>query len=104
MADRNSYLADKQVQINRWIGQLARLDALCQEAGDDVRIQFAVQLAEFSQNLEELNAMILEFRDLNSYGREKFKIVMEKNWGELKESFEQSLSQYKYLIEQGTGD
>ncbi len=40
MVEREAYLDDKQAQINKWIAELARLDALCREAGEEVRIKF----------------------------------------------------------------
>ena len=78
MIDRDTYLKDKQSQIDKWISRLACLDALCREAGDDVRIKFEVQLTEFSQNLNDLNAMFRQFMELNDYGREKFRQIIEK--------------------------
>ena len=96
--DRDNYLEDKQAQINKWIGQLARLDAICREAGDDVRIKFEVKLKDFSQNLNALNAMFREFQGLNEYGSEKYRQVIEKNWAELEESFISSITEYENLI------
>jgi uncharacterized coiled-coil protein SlyX len=104
MIDRDSYLEDKQARIDIWISQLARLDGLCREAGDDVRVQFEVQLAEFRQNLKELNDMIREFQKLNDYGREKFREVVDKNWNKLEESFERSFSEYEHLIRAKTSE
>ncbi len=104
MTDRDSYLEDKQAQIDKWISQLARLHALCQETGDDVRIKFEVQLKEFSQNLDDLNDMFREFQGLNKYGREKYRQVIEMNWHELEESFKNSISEYENLIRAKTED
>lgn len=98
MTDWDTYLENKQTQINSWIGKLARLDALYREAGDDVRIKFEVKLKEFSENLDELNVMFREYKELNEYGREKLRQLIEKNWRELEESFKSSISEYEHLI------
>lgn len=98
MNDRDAYLEDKQAQIDKWISQLARLDASCRNAGDEVRIKFEIQLKEFSENLNDLNAMFREFQELNDYGREKFRQVIEENWLELEDSFKSSIAEYEHLI------
>lgn len=104
MTDRDAYLEDKHDRIDRWIGQLARLDALCREAGEDVRIQFEVQLEEFSRQLRELQTMFLEFENLNEESRDKFSHLVEKNWNELEESYKASVSQFESLHRGAAGE
>ncbi|UCH81842.1 MAG: hypothetical protein JSW20_04250 [Nitrospiraceae bacterium] len=101
MIYRDYFFEDKQTQINRWISQLARLDALCREAGDDVRIKFEVQLQEFSEHLEQLKNIFCDVEKLNIDSREKFNSLVEKNWNDLQESFERSVSEYEYLCRAG---
>lgn len=97
MINREDYLKDKQAQIDKWIAQLARLNALRREAGDDVRIKFEVQLTEFSQHLRELQQIFLKFEDLSEDSRNKFRRLVEKYWKELEESFEKYVSEYEHL-------
>jgi predicted nuclease with TOPRIM domain len=97
MADQNSYLKDKQSQVNQWICQIARLEALSRETTDDIRIKFDIQFAELHQNLKEFQQMFLEFEGLGEESRNKFRNLVEKNWNELEESFERSLSEYEHL-------
>jgi len=97
MVDHNSYLKDRQAQINVWIYQLARLDALSREAAADIRIKFEIQLAELYQTLKEFQQMFAEFEDLSDESRTKFRNLLEKNWDELEESFERSVSEYELL-------
>ena len=98
MIDSEVYLEGKQAQINKWIAQVARLDTLCLEAGEDVRTKFEFQIKVFGHNLKELNSMFREFKGLNEYGRETFRQLIEKNWGELEESYNSSISEYEHLI------
>lgn len=104
MTDRDAYLEDKQARIDRWIGQLARLDALCRKAGDDVRIQFEVQLTEFSQQLRELQKIFLEFENLTEESRDRFSHLVEKNWDGLEESYKESVSQFEFLHREKSGE
>ena len=96
MIDMDPHLEDKQAQINKWIGILARLDVLCREAGEEVWIKSEFYISEFRQNLQELNLMFRKFQELNDYSREKFNKVVEENWNKLEESFEQSVSEYEH--------
>ena len=98
MINREVYLEEKQAQIDMWIGKLDHLDALCRDAGNDVKGEFKDQIKELSQNLDELDSMFSEFQELNDYGREKFRNVVEKNWREIEESFEYSISEYEHMI------
>jgi len=98
MSNGIDYLERKQSQVHVWICQLARLDALCRQAGKSVEGEFEDQISELGDNLEELHSMFQEFQELNDDGREKFIQVVERNWNEIEEGFNNSLSEYEYLI------
>lgn len=98
MVDSEVYLESKRAQIAEWIVQLAQLDSLYRETGDDVGIKTDVHLKQFTQHLDDLNAIFSGFQELNEYGREKFRQIIEDSWSEVEESFKSSISKYEHLI------
>jgi hypothetical protein len=103
MIDRDIYLREKQAQINLWLCEIDRLDALSREADDDVRTAFEIQITELLQNLKELQHMFLEFEVLSEESKNKFRNLLERNWSELEEGFKRSVSQYERLCQARTG-
>lgn len=101
MFDRKTYINNKHSQINRWIAELARLDALCRENGETARVRFEAQLKDFSQTLKELQLLLAAFEDLDEKSKEKFITLIESKWPELESSFNQSVSDFE-RISRGT--
>jgi len=104
MLESDIYLESKRAQIAEWIAQLAQLDILYRIAGDDVDINADVDFLKFRQHLNDLNAIVSGFQELNEHGRDKFRQIIEESWCELEENFKSSISKYEHLIRAKTNE
>ena len=98
MSETDTYLKEKQSQIDKWITELARLDALCGEGHEEERIKFELQLKGFSDNLWEIQKMFSDFERLNEESRERFRSLIEMHWTGLEENFKRSVSEFREIF------
>lgn len=95
MSDQTIYIKEKSSQIDHWIAELAKMDELAREAGEEVRIKLEVQMNEFSQDLKAMQNMLKEIENADEDKWEELRVRADKTWISLTNSYDSVKSEFK---------
>jgi len=92
MTERDTYIEKKKTRIDRWIAELAILDARAREAGEEQRIIFEVQMKEFSDELKQMKKVLEDLENAGEDSWHELRGEAETRWNSLQESYKETLT------------